>query len=78
MTALATLAVLPAAAGGDAEAAVVRDKAVRWLADTKTDDDPLSVAMRLVLWTRLGRPAAEWEPLDDRIASSPPVLSIVQ
>jgi hypothetical protein len=63
MTALATLAVM----NGDDEAKIVRDKGVKWLADTKTDDDPQSVAMRLVLWTRLGRPAKEWQPLVRRI-----------
>jgi hypothetical protein len=63
MTALATLAVMPAAAAGDDSAKSVRDKGVRWLAETKTDDDPQSIAMRLVLWRRLGRPAAECEPL---------------
>jgi hypothetical protein len=67
MTALATLAVLPAAAAGDLSAKVVRDKGVEWLAKTKTDDDPQSVAMRLVLWRRLGRPAEEWKPLVERI-----------
>jgi Squalene-hopene cyclase N-terminal domain len=67
MTALATLAVLPAAAMGDDEAKAVRDKAVKWLNETKTDDDPQSIAMRLVLWTRLGRPAEEWGPLVRRI-----------
>jgi hypothetical protein len=67
MTALATLAMLSAAATGDAEAKAVRDKGVKWLAETKTDDDPQSVAMRLVLWTRLGRPAREWQPLVRRI-----------
>ncbi|MFO0845648.1 MAG: prenyltransferase/squalene oxidase repeat-containing protein [Gemmataceae bacterium] len=67
MTALATLAVLPAAANGDTEAIAVRDKGVRWLAETKADDDPQSVAMRLVLWTRLGRPPEGWEPLVRRI-----------
>jgi hypothetical protein len=63
MTALATLAVLPAAASGDASARTVRDKGIRWLARTKTDEDPQSIAMRLVLWKRLGRLAEEWEPL---------------
>jgi squalene-hopene/tetraprenyl-beta-curcumene cyclase len=63
MTALATLALLPAAAMGDDEAKAVRDKAVKWLAETKTDGDPQSIAMRLVLWNRLGRPAKEWQPL---------------
>jgi len=67
MTALATLARLPAAATGDDSAKAVRDKAVRWLAETETDDDPQSVAMRLVLWRRLERPAEEWEPLVQRI-----------
>jgi hypothetical protein len=66
MTALATLALLPAG-GGDESGRAAREKAVRWLAETKTDDDPQSVAMRLVLWRRLGRPAGEWEPLARRI-----------
>ncbi len=65
MTALATLAVLPAADDDSAKAA--RDRGIRWLAGTKTDDDPQSIAMRLVLWRRLGRPAEEWEPLVRRI-----------
>jgi hypothetical protein len=63
MTALATLAMVPAAAIGDGEATVVRDKGIKWLAGTKTDNDPQSIAMRLVLWTRLGRPSNEWQPL---------------
>jgi hypothetical protein len=67
LTALATLAVLPAAAAGDDSAKAVRDKAARWLAETKTDDDPQSIALRLVLWNRLGRPAEEEQPLVKRI-----------
>src|SRR6516225_3020145 len=67
LTVLATLAVLPAAAAGDDSAKAVRDKAVRWLAETKTDDDPQSIALRLVLWNRLGRPAKETQPLVKRI-----------
>jgi hypothetical protein len=67
MPALAILAVLPAAAAGDESAKGVRDKGVQWLADTKSDDDPQSIAMRLVLWRRLGRPAKECEPLVERI-----------
>jgi hypothetical protein len=59
MTALATLALIPAAASDDDTAKAVRDKGIRWLAETKTDDDPQSIAMRLVLWRRLGRPAEE-------------------
>lgn len=67
MTALAALAVLSAAAGGDDSAKVVRDKGVRWLSETKTDDDPQSVAMRLVLWRRLERPDEEWRPLAQKV-----------
>ena len=63
MTTLATLAVLPAAARGDDSAKAVRDKGLEWLARTRTDDDLQPIALRLVLWRRLGRPAEEWEPL---------------
>jgi squalene-hopene cyclase-like protein len=66
-TVLATLALMPAAATGDDSAKAARDKGIQWLAETKTDDDPQSIALRLVLWQRLGRPAAEWEPLVQRI-----------
>ena len=66
-TATATLALLPAAAAGDETAIAARDKGVRWLEETKTDDDPQSIALRLVLWVRLGRPAEEWQPLVQRI-----------
>lgn len=67
LTALATLALLPAAAAGDVEAKAALDRGVKWLAETKTDDDPQSIALRVVLWIRLGRPAEEWEPLVRRI-----------
>jgi hypothetical protein len=67
MTTLATLVLVQAAAAGDESAKAARDKAVEWLTTTKTDDDPQSIAMRLVLWRRLGRPATESEPLVQRI-----------
>ena len=67
MTALATLSLLPAAAAKDAEAVAARDKGVKWLSETKTDDDPQSVAIRLVLWQRLGKPVAEIQALAARI-----------
>jgi hypothetical protein len=63
MTALATLAVVLAAEPSDNSARAVRDRGIRWLAETKTDDDPQSVAIRLVLWKRLCRSAEEWGPL---------------
>jgi hypothetical protein len=69
MTALATLSVVPAAAAGDVKARSVRDNGIRWLAETPSDGDPQSIAIRLVLWRRLGRPAEEWKPLVQRIKS---------
>ncbi len=69
MTALAVLALMPAAATGDESAKAARDKGVQWLEATKTDDDPQSIAMRLVIWRRLGRPAEAWAPLIERIKS---------
>lgn len=66
MTVLATLALLPAATEDDS-AKAARDKGVQWLATTKSDEDPQSVAMRLVLWQRLNRPAEETAPLVQRI-----------
>lgn len=67
LTALAVLALLPEAAAGDESARAARDRGIRWLSETKSDDDPQSVALRLILWTRLGRPAGEWSPLVRRI-----------
>jgi len=67
LTALATLALLPVAATGDKEASAARDKGIQWLAETKSDDDPQSIALRLILWKKLGRPAKDWAPLVQRI-----------
>lgn len=67
LTTLATLALLPAAAAGDESAKAARDKGLQWLVETKTDDDPQSIAMRLVLWQRTGRPAEECQALVRRI-----------
>jgi squalene-hopene/tetraprenyl-beta-curcumene cyclase len=67
LTLLATLALLPAAAADDREAQSARDLSFQWLTRTRTDDDPQSIALRLVLWNRLGRPAAESQPLAQRI-----------
>jgi squalene-hopene/tetraprenyl-beta-curcumene cyclase len=66
-TLVAVLALLPAATAGDDTALAARDRGVQWLTDTKTDDDPQSIALRLVLWQRLGRPAEQWQPLLARV-----------
>ncbi|MBX7166412.1 MAG: terpene cyclase/mutase family protein [Pirellulales bacterium] len=70
LTALATLAVLPAAASGDARATQARDHAVNWLNTAAPDDELQSTALRLVLWARLDRPQAEQEPMVRRILDS--------
>lgn len=67
LTALAVLALMPEAAAGDESAKAARERGIRWLSETKSDDDPQSVALRLILWTRLRRPAGEWSPLVRRI-----------
>ncbi len=67
MTALAALALLPVAQAEDAAAKTVLDKGVRWLVDTKTDDDPQSIAMRLILFSRMDRAEEERRPLVRRI-----------
>jgi len=66
MTALATLALVPAAVA-DAEAKVALECGTKWLAENKTDDDPQSVAIRLLLAAKLARPRAEVDPLVARI-----------
>ena len=66
-TAQAVLALLPVAAAGDEAAIAARDRGVKWLSETKSDDDPQSIAIRLVLWRKLNRPAEECVPLAERI-----------
>lgn len=84
LTTLATLALLPVAAAGDADAKTARDKAVKWLEATSkidlapeskgagtllkpSDDDPQSIALRVVLWKKLDRPEKEWRVLMQKI-----------
>jgi hypothetical protein len=67
MTALATLALLPAAQEQDPAAKAAVKKGVDWLAKFQSDDNPQSLALRLVLWRRLERPAVEWKPLLGRL-----------
>jgi len=74
VTSLATLALLSApsadkpALKDDAKAVQsARDAGARWLAETKSDDDPQSVALRLVVWSRLQRPTEKTAPLVERI-----------
>src|SRR5439155_472973 len=63
VTALATLALV----NGGEETSRIRDSGFDWMANHKTDGDPQSVAMRLVVWAKLGRPADAWRPLARQI-----------
>src|SRR5207248_3313436 len=47
--------------------AAARDRGLKWLAAAKPADTPQADALRLVLWQRLSRPTAEWEPLAARL-----------
>lgn len=66
LTSLAALSLLPAA-GSDVQAKNALDRAVGWLDRTECDDDPQSLAMRLVLWRRIERPEEERRALAARI-----------
>jgi Squalene-hopene cyclase C-terminal domain len=65
--ALTTLALLALSApnapdmGWEGKAAL--EKGLKWLRAADADDEPQAAALRLILWRRLGLPAAEWEPL---------------
>jgi N-acyl-D-amino-acid deacylase len=69
VTALASLALLPAAKSGEGEAKAALGKGIDWLAGRSSDDDAQSLALRLVLWSRLDRPADETDTLVRRITS---------
>lgn len=66
MTALATLA---ASNSKEETMRQVRDRGVRWLTETKSDDDPQSVALRLMVWVRAGGPPEQRDQLVRLISS---------
>lgn len=68
-TVLETLSLLSAAAAGDANAIAARDKGLAWLTEHTSDDDPQTTALRVILWRKLDRPAAESQPWVDLIRS---------
>jgi hypothetical protein len=64
LTALALLALsAPNAPDLGKEGKAAREKGLKWLRAAKADDELQPAALRLILWRRLGLPAAEWEPL---------------
>lgn len=71
MTTLSLLALsAPAATEAVPEAKGARDKALVWLASSKEEETLQGTALKLVLWRRLARPAAEQEPLVKKVLAS--------
>jgi hypothetical protein len=52
-----------------AEASAARDRGVAWLSEHATDDDPQTLALRIILWSKLGRPSEESQAWVDLIRS---------
>ena len=68
MTTLALLALTgQAAADRGAESKAALEKGLKWLEAATPSDTPQAAALRLLLWKRLGRPAADWEPLAKKL-----------
>lgn len=63
MSALATLALVSARDIKDEKVLAARDRGVKWLTETKTDGDPQSLAVRLMVAARVKRPEAEVKAL---------------
>lgn len=66
-TLLASLALEPASAAGDAPSRSAIEQAQKWLAQTPSDRDPQSVALRVILGKRLDLPVTEIDPLVTQI-----------
>src|SRR5688500_5027909 len=70
MTTLALLALAaPSAPDLGPEGKTVREKGLGWLSSSNTDETVQGSALKLILWQRLARPAAEQEPLLKRVLS---------
>ena len=68
LTTLALLAlVAPNAPDMGNEGTTAKEKAIQWLETAKPDGELQPVALRLILWRRLGRAGAVWEPLVQQI-----------
>ncbi len=68
LTTLALLALsAPNAPDLGKEGKAAREKGLEWLRAARPDEELQAVAMRLILWRRLGLPAGEWGPLVKKI-----------
>jgi squalene-hopene/tetraprenyl-beta-curcumene cyclase len=64
LTILALLALsAPNAPDMGKEGKAAQERGLKWLRAAKPDDELQPVALRLILWRRLGLPATEWVPL---------------
>ena len=71
LTTLALLALsAPNAPDMGKEGATAQERGLQWLQAVKADGELQPVALRLILWRRLGRPGVEWEPLVQQIRSA--------
>jgi prenyltransferase beta subunit len=64
MTGLATLA---ASLSNDDTMKEVRDRGVRWLSETKSDEETQSLVVRLLLWQKVGKPELERNQLIQKL-----------
>lgn len=68
MTALATLSLIGGSANGIGFAKETADRGISWLSTQKSDGDAQSLALRLILATRLNRPTNELASLAKQIS----------
>src|SRR5262245_34272748 len=47
-----------------------KERAIQFLETAKPDDELQPTVLRLILWRRLGRPGAEWKPLEQQLRSA--------
>lgn len=68
---LTTLAILALTAPGapdlGPEGKAAQERALQWLSTAKPDDELQPTVLRLILWRRLGRPEADWKPLERQL-----------
>jgi hypothetical protein len=67
MSGLATLALVSARDVKDEMVIAARDRGVKWLTETKSDGDPQSLAVRLMVASRIKRPEADLKSLAQTI-----------
>lgn len=71
LTTLALLALSsPNAPDLGLEGKTAQDRALQFLLTAKPDEELQPTVLRLILWRRLGRPDAEWKPLEQQLRSA--------